>query len=546
MSDIGPMTSAGAPKQGASLAVAKSRFARFVHSPTAGYAALGIVAAIIIIAAVSSLASFLVAGWSRRDVELRARLVFRSIHDQVAAGIAENPESSLVPFFDRIAEDERILALGFCPEKGDVRFATKEMPASLRCDRLPLGKADSFSTLSEEGRRIRVSIFPMTAGRLSGHLLVLHDLSFIDKREREVRLYTTLALLGVATGFGLLTIAIILALTRSWTRSIRGVIADARRGDRRQGLEPGEFPISKEISALLTEFRVERKFTHGIHVEWSPQDLASTARRRTAGRPGSHRLQSRALHSQSRRGQSRRCKFPPAAWSPRSSRSCGRAAAPGSRTAAAAPTAKPSTIATASACRPHAPQLHAAARMAHRGGAGRLLLRLRQRRAMAALPHRLRAAGVSRERLAPIQGREQALRRCGGPGGHLPRSDRAGAGLSFRASAAHDPPAAAKSDDHHFLAHSLAERGNLRHLPVARGDHRRPARQLDPGLSHAVPLQQFPRGGRPLHRKPDRSGEQFGHVRRPRDIDPSLSHLDRMAARGARRLKRRSRTAAPP
>ena len=49
------------------------------------------------------------------------------------------------------------------------------------------------------------------------------------------------------------------------------------------------------------------------------------------------------------------------------------------------------------------------------------------------------------------------------------RSDRARAGLPLRARAADDPRAAAARDDHHVLAHPLAERRALRHLPVARG-----------------------------------------------------------------------------
>ena len=59
-------------------------------------------------------------------------------------------------------------------------------------------------------------------------------------------------------------------------------------------------------------------------------------------------------------------------------------------------------------------------------------------------------------------------------------------------------------DDRHVLAYPLAQCGDLRHLPLARGDHRRASRLLDPGLPHAGPLQQLPGGGRPLRGKPDR------------------------------------------
>ena len=113
----------------------------------------------------------------------------------------------------------------------------------------------------------------MNAGNVSGHLLILHDLDYIDQREREARVYTIVALLTVSGGFGLLTLALFLALTRNWTRSIRSVLADARRGLGSQSAEPPAFFVNKEVTALLAEFRVERKFTQGIHIVWSPETL---------------------------------------------------------------------------------------------------------------------------------------------------------------------------------------------------------------------------------------------------------------------------------
>ncbi|MGO9428400.1 alpha,alpha-trehalose-phosphate synthase (UDP-forming) [Rhodoblastus sp.] len=234
---------------------------------------IGIAATAIIIIAMSVLASIMVEGWASRDVALRARLVFLAVHDQVAASVGDKSGANLVPFFDRIAEDERVLALGFCSATGKLELATSALPASLKCGNLPLGVSDTQSKLSAAGRTLRVSIFPMVAGKVSGHLLVIHDLSFIEKRVRKARLYTTLALIGAAAGFALLTFSVVLALTRGWTRSMRSFIAEFRRGGPTPCAEQGAFPVSKEISALLTELRVERKFANGIHVEWSPQTL---------------------------------------------------------------------------------------------------------------------------------------------------------------------------------------------------------------------------------------------------------------------------------
>ncbi len=233
------------------------------RSRLAGYALLGLAATGLVIAGLTLLASVMVEDWSQRDIDLRSRLVFRSIRDQVATAMTK-PEIDLVPVFQRITEDERILALGFCTAHGQLRYATKEFPKSVTCDSV---------TAMDSGRRIHISSFPISAGASTGHLLVLHDLAFIDERAGEARLYTLLALVGVATGLGLLATAIVLALMRAWTRSIRGALIEAQHGTASESPRRGNFPISGEVHAALTELRMERRFASSIHIEWSPKTL---------------------------------------------------------------------------------------------------------------------------------------------------------------------------------------------------------------------------------------------------------------------------------
>ncbi|MDC7788318.1 trehalose-6-phosphate synthase [Rhodoplanes sp. TEM] len=245
-----------------------------LRNPTLRYAALGIAAAAIMVLALAPLGSAMVEGWSKRDIELRSRLVFRSIRDQVAAGLAATPWLDLGPFFERLTEDERILGLGFCTEAGELRYATRQFPKSITCGSLKRGKIDAFATVPDADRRIHVSIFPIVAGPVSGHLLVLHDLAFVEERANEARYYTMLSVIGVAAGLGLLALAMVLALQRSWVRTVRAAVADARTGGGVIESAPSiDSPLGRELHGLLGELRVERTYAEGIHVEWSPKTL---------------------------------------------------------------------------------------------------------------------------------------------------------------------------------------------------------------------------------------------------------------------------------
>lgn len=244
------------------------------RNPLTRYAALALAAALIMIAAIAPLASIMVEGWSQRDIELRARLVFRSIRDQVATGIAVKPDFDLIPFFERLTDDERILALGFCTEQGQLRYATKLLPKPVTCTKIKRDKSDTFATVADAGKRIHVSAFPITTGAVTGHLLVLHDLSYIDNRAREAQFYSVIALVGVAIGLGVLATAIVLSLMRAWARTIRSAVVDAQTGSRdTTNLQRSEFPIGREVHAILAEMRLERRLADGIHVEWSPKTL---------------------------------------------------------------------------------------------------------------------------------------------------------------------------------------------------------------------------------------------------------------------------------
>ena len=252
----------------------RSAASKLLGRPSARYAILALAALAVIIVAMTQMASVIVDQWSQRDVELRARLVFRSVGERVMLGLAAKPEADLQPFFEQLAEDERLLALGYCNPKGQLLYATKSMPDDAHCPPPPLPKVDTFEVIRGHGAPISLAVFPLSTKEDEGSLLVVHDLSFVEKRTREAEFYMALALVGVAAGLGLLATAIVLALLRGWTQSLRAAIANFGPGRAGySGARQAELPIGRDIEAMLSELRLERRYTDGIHVEWSPKTL---------------------------------------------------------------------------------------------------------------------------------------------------------------------------------------------------------------------------------------------------------------------------------
>jgi trehalose 6-phosphate synthase len=245
---------------------------RNLRNPIAVYVILAVAGAGLVVLAVAPLTSVVVQRWSERDVELRSRLVFNSIRDQVAAGLASAAGIDLVPFFERLTEDERLLALGFCSENGRLEHATARMPRSVTCPDASRKKGRTFTTVYDDGNRLLVGAFPMSAGAVRGDLIILHDLSFVDERASSARLYAGIAALAVILGIGLLALASVLGVLRMWSQTLRSALGEARVGQ--EPRPPSAFPMPFAMRSLLRELRLDRAIEgDGLQVQWSPQTL---------------------------------------------------------------------------------------------------------------------------------------------------------------------------------------------------------------------------------------------------------------------------------
>ena len=214
----------------------------------------------------------------------------------------------------------------------------------------------------------------------------------------------------------------------------------------------------------------------------------------------------------------------------------------GSPTAAAAPIAKPSTRTTASPCRPSDPTYHIRRLWLTPTRKSRLLRRLRQRRPVAAVPHRARAPAVSRRGLGAVPRRQRQVRRRRGRRKRRARTRscwcRTITSRSCRAMIRERLPKATIITFWHI---PWPNPEAFAHLPVARRAARRAARRRHPGLPHAVPRQQLPRDASTASSRRASTARRSTVVcRGSSTAGASLSDLDRVAAGAARTRCRRS------
>jgi trehalose 6-phosphate synthase len=246
------------------------------------FGGIALLVAAIVILAVMPFATSFVEQWSRRDVELRSRLVFNSARDQVISLLARNDTQGLDGLFDRIASDERVLAIGYCGPDG-MRFPSRQVLPSFTCEQASRSDVESSSVIHASDRNILVSAFPLNVNGRVGHLIVLHDLSYADRRGWEARNYLFLALAGVAFGAAALAAVIAALVMRRWLASIRQAIEDARNGAIGDGRDVDLIPIGKEIRDALQELDASRRTIDAAHTEWTPDTLRAAVANELSG-----------------------------------------------------------------------------------------------------------------------------------------------------------------------------------------------------------------------------------------------------------------------
>ncbi|HEY8261894.1 MAG TPA: trehalose-6-phosphate synthase [Methylosinus sp.] len=247
------------------------------------YGVSSVVAIFALALAIAPFSNSLIEQWSRHDVEQRSRLVYNAIQGPVLRAMADEAWDRLGSIFEGVAQDDRILAVGLCDEKGGLVAPTRMMPRTFSCEKVARSEAESFSNISSDGRHVLVGAFPIVDRARKAYLIILHDLSFIDTRAGEAQTFFVAALAGVAlTVMGVAAVFVVLLL-RGWMRSLRLAVEEVRFGGFDLSERRERSAIDKEIQKLLREADFGRVPIETGQIEWSPVALQNLLREALPG-----------------------------------------------------------------------------------------------------------------------------------------------------------------------------------------------------------------------------------------------------------------------
>lgn len=265
--------------------------------------------------------------WFSRDLSSRGQLVAGALSDSVVAALRGNRLDRLLPLLERTTRDERLFAVGLCSPEGRLLQHTGRFPADLACTRaqqlaeqaeplwpmaggavhvgvyhvmgpptLPETPATSASEAmaaayagsvggpTAEGAAAPVAAapaLPLPEVRLA-ELVMLHDLSFIERRTQDSRRFMVWFMAGLGLVIALITVVVAQLSWRGWVNGARALM-------RGEGLlkpllpAPELAPLAQELRTRLRDLEDEYRRAQEVDASWTADRLRSLLRTQLSG-----------------------------------------------------------------------------------------------------------------------------------------------------------------------------------------------------------------------------------------------------------------------
>jgi trehalose 6-phosphate synthase len=223
--------------------------------------------------------------WFVRDLDLRASLVARTIDAPLESLVATNDVPGMRRFFARITQDERLFAIGYCASPLARPIGTPTMPGTISCGDLDRYAGPSGHVVREARGPLLISVRPLEGdGVTVGRIVLVHDMSFAERRSEETRRYVFYFFVGLGALVSLITVVVAQLSWRGWVQGIRALMRGEGllRPTRSSG--GGELqPIADDLRALVRDLEAEHRLRDEEQLAWSPETLRGILERELRG-----------------------------------------------------------------------------------------------------------------------------------------------------------------------------------------------------------------------------------------------------------------------
>ncbi len=260
--------------------------------------------------------------WFSRDLNSRGTLVANALSDSITDAVVSQKTARLRPLFDRAAQDERLFALGLCSLDGQLIQSTERFPESLSCSRATEVAREAEPRLALAGGAVHVGVQDIMGSRpvvqvaqgivdepaavrwalaaareaasapdvaelgprvVLARLVLLHDLSFIERRSQDTRRYLIGLIAALGLVIALITVVVAQLSWRGWVNGVRALLRGEGLVSPIQSSAPELAPFAADLRARMRDLEDEYRRSAGPEAEWTAERLRTLLRTQLSG-----------------------------------------------------------------------------------------------------------------------------------------------------------------------------------------------------------------------------------------------------------------------
>lgn len=212
--------------------------------------------------------------WFVRDLDIRSRLIATTMDDTLSSLLKQKETNRINSLLVKAIQDERLLAIGYCDGEGTLRYSTPTFPKLISCPASGEKKESALYSLPQGGIHVATHQIHIN-GAPGGSLILVHDMSFVERRSVDTRRYVILLFTILGVVISLITVLVAHLSWRGWMSGVRAML----RGEgiikpfSDQSANAELRPLVGDLRALLRTIDSERHFADDITITWGPESL---------------------------------------------------------------------------------------------------------------------------------------------------------------------------------------------------------------------------------------------------------------------------------
>jgi trehalose 6-phosphate synthase len=237
--------------------------------------------------AVIPLVDSLTLKWFVKDLEIRGQLIGRMVEGPLGDLLTAESRTKLMAYFNRIVQDERLFAVGFCDRNNRLLYKTVTYPDAITCDGNMTLAAGETALLHLPQGAVHVSAVGIegTGGSSLGRLMLVHDMSWVQRRSTDTKWYLFYLFAIIGAVIASVTVLVAHLSWRGWVTGVRSMLRGegliALIKDQHHG--PELQPVATDLRALIQDLEADKRMRDERQMSWKPATLKAFLHDHLAG-----------------------------------------------------------------------------------------------------------------------------------------------------------------------------------------------------------------------------------------------------------------------